>query len=80
MSQRQPSDSLSYRDACVDIDAGLGKEEEPVKVISIGASVRSSFYAEDGLVYIRGEDNWLYVVDIDRGAVSWEFDLGEKEE
>jgi outer membrane protein assembly factor BamB len=63
-----------------DISTELGNEAAPVKTISIGASVRSSFYAQDGLVFTRGEDNWLYVVDIDRGSVSWRFDLGEKEE
>jgi outer membrane protein assembly factor BamB len=63
-----------------DISTEFGSQAVPVKAISIGASVKSSFYAEDGLVYARGEDNWLYVVDIDRGAVSWTFDLGEEEE
>ena len=63
-----------------DISTEFGNEAEPLKAISIGASVRSSFYAQDGLVYARGEDNWLYVVDIDRGAVSWTFDLNEEEE
>ena len=62
-----------------DIGTEFGNEAVPLKAISIGASVKSSFYAEDGLVYARGEDNWLYVVDIDRGAVSWTFDLGEEE-
>jgi len=63
-----------------DISSESGNQAVPVKAISIGASVRSSFYAEDGLVYTRGEDKRLYVVDIDRGAVSWTFDLGEEEE
>ena len=64
----------------IDIGTEFGNEAEPLKAISIGASVRSSFYAQDGLVYARGEDNWLYVVDVDRGAVSWTFDLNEEEE
>ncbi len=63
-----------------DISTEFGSQAVPVKAISVGASVRSSFYAQDGLVYTRGEDNWLYVVDIDRGAVSWTFDLNEEEE
>jgi outer membrane protein assembly factor BamB len=63
-----------------DISTEFGSQAVPMKAISIGASVKSSFYAEDGLVYTRGEDNWLYIVDIDRGAVSWTFDLGEEEE
>jgi outer membrane protein assembly factor BamB len=63
-----------------DISTEFGSQAVPVKAISVGASVKSSFYAQDGLVYTRGEDKRLYVVDIDRGAVSWTFDLGEKEE
>jgi outer membrane protein assembly factor BamB len=63
-----------------DLSAELGDEAVPLKTISIGADVRSSFSAQEGLVYIRGEDNQLYVVDIDRGGVSWKVDLTEKEE
>jgi len=58
-----------------DLRAELGDEAVPLKTISIGADVRSSFCAQEGLVYIRGEDNWLYVVDIDRGGVSWKVSL-----
>jgi outer membrane protein assembly factor BamB len=63
-----------------DISTEFGNQAERVKAISVGASVRSSFYAQNGLVYTRGEDNRLYVVDVGRGAVSWTFDLSEKEE
>ncbi len=58
-----------------DLSAELEDEAVPLKAISIGADVRSSFCAQEGLVYIRGEDNWIYVVDIDRGAVSWKVSL-----
>jgi outer membrane protein assembly factor BamB len=62
-----------------DLSAELGDEAVPVKHISIGADVRSSFCAQEGLVYIRGEDNWIYVVDIDKGEVSWKISLTAKE-
>jgi outer membrane protein assembly factor BamB len=58
-----------------DLNAELEGDVLPSKVISIGADVRSSFCAQEGLVYIRGEDNQLYVVDIDMGGVSWKVDL-----
>jgi len=58
-----------------DLSAGLEDEAMPLKTISIGADVRSSFCAQEGLVYIRGEDNQLYVVDIDMGGVSWKVNL-----
>jgi outer membrane protein assembly factor BamB len=60
-----------------DLSAELGDEAVPLKTISIGANVKSSFCAQEGLVYIRGEDkdNQLYVVDIDKGEVSWKFPL-----
>jgi outer membrane protein assembly factor BamB len=51
----------------------------PLSTISIGADVRSSFSAQEGLVYIRGEDNQLYVVDIDKGEVSWNLSLAIEE-
>ncbi len=63
-----------------DLSADLEGEIAPLKVIPIGADVRSSFCAQESLVYIRGEDNWVYVVDIDKGEVSWNFDLTKKEE
>jgi eukaryotic-like serine/threonine-protein kinase len=58
-----------------DLSAELGDEAMPLKTISIGADVKSSFCAQDGLVYIRGEDNQLYIVDIDKGEVSWKVSL-----
>jgi len=58
-----------------DLSAELEDEAMPLKAISIGADVRSSFCAQEGLVYIRGEDNQLYVVDINMGGVSWKVNL-----
>jgi len=58
-----------------DLSIEIGDEAAPLKVIPIGADVKSSFCAHDGLVYIRGEDNWMYVVDIDREEVSWKVSL-----
>jgi outer membrane protein assembly factor BamB len=58
-----------------DLSAEFGDEAVPLKTIPIGADVRSPLCAQEGLVYIRGEDNQLYVVDIDTGGVSWEVNL-----
>jgi serine/threonine-protein kinase len=58
-----------------DLSAELRDEAVPLKTIPIGAAVRSSFCAQEGLVYIRGEDNWIYVVDIDKGELSWKVSL-----
>jgi len=58
-----------------DLSVEIGDEVVPLKTISIGAAVRSSFCAQEGLVYIRGEDNWIYVVDIDKGELSWKVSL-----
>jgi outer membrane protein assembly factor BamB len=57
-----------------DLSAGLVDRAVPLK-ISIGAAVKSSFCAQDGLVYIRGEDSWIYVVDVDMGRSDKVFDL-----
>ena len=62
-----------------DLDAEIQDEVVPLKTISIGSDVRSSFCAQEGLVYIRGEDNQLYVVDIDRREVSWKVNLNIEE-
>jgi outer membrane protein assembly factor BamB len=62
-----------------DLSAEFGDEAVPLKTIPIGADVRSSFCAQEGLVYIRGEDNWIYVVDIDMGGVSWKVNLAIEE-
>jgi eukaryotic-like serine/threonine-protein kinase len=61
-----------------DLNAKIGDEAVPLKTISIGAGVRSTFCAQEGLVYIRGEDNQLYAVDIDKGEVSWKVPLTTK--
>jgi outer membrane protein assembly factor BamB len=62
-----------------DLSAELGDEAVPLKSISIGADIRSSFCAQEGLIYIRSEDNWIYVVDIDKGEVSWKVSLTVEE-
>lgn len=63
-----------------DLSAKFGDEAEPLNPISIGTAVKSSFCVQEGLVYIRGEDNWVYAVDINEGQISWKLDLTKKEE
>ena len=53
-----------------DLGGQIGNEIVPLKTISIGADVKSSFCAYDGLVYVRSENNSVYVVDIDEGEVA----------
>jgi len=62
-----------------DLTVEIGNEAVPLKTISIGAAVKSSFCAYDGFVYIRGENNSVYVVDIDEGEVSWKVSLSIEE-
>jgi outer membrane protein assembly factor BamB len=62
-----------------DLNTELGDEAVPLKTVSIDAAVRSSFCAEGGLIYIRGDDNQLYAVDIDVGAVIWSLNLAIEE-
>jgi len=62
-----------------DLNAELANEGMPWRTIPIGTAVRSSFCAQDGLVYIRDEENWIYAVDIDRGEVSWRIPLTTEE-
>jgi outer membrane protein assembly factor BamB len=64
-----------------DVSTEFGDEAVPLKTISIGASVRSPLYVSDGLVYIRGEDNSICVVDIDKGEVveGWPVSLTAEE-
>ena len=62
-----------------DLDTEPEDEGVPLKTISIGAAVRSSFCAQEGLIYIYGEDKQLHVVDINAGAVIWSLDLAVEE-
>jgi outer membrane protein assembly factor BamB len=62
-----------------DLSAELEGEAMPLRTISIGDAVSSPFCAQEGLVYIRSEDNWIYVVDIDKGGVSWKVSLSIEE-
>ncbi len=52
-----------------DVETEFEEEAVPLRAISIGASVKSPFCAQDGLVYVRGEDDSIYVADIERGEV-----------
>jgi len=51
------------------------KNRENSDKSTIDAQIRAPFCAQEGLVYIRGEDNQLYVVDIEKGEVSWKVNL-----
>ncbi len=46
-----------------------------LKELSIGVSVQASPCVLDGMVYVRGQDNCLYALDIERGVVIWKFPL-----
>ena len=46
---------------------------------TIDAQIRAPLCAHEGLVYIRGEDNRLYVVDIEKGEVSKPISLTKEE-
>lgn len=43
--------------------------------ISIGAPIRGSICAQEGIAYIRAENDRLYALDISKGKISWEFPL-----
>ncbi len=58
-----------------DVDAAPGGESTPLKTVSVDAGIRSAFCAADGFVYVRGEDNVIYVVDMVTGWIAWEFRL-----
>jgi len=62
-----------------DLNTELGNEAVPLMTVSIDAAVKSSFCAQEGLIYIRGDDNQLYVVDIDVGGIIWKIDLSIEE-
>ena len=59
-----------------DVSAPIEGQAVPSKTISIGTTVDSSFCAQDGVAYIRGQDDALYAVDISKGQVSWQIPLG----
>ncbi len=64
-----------------DLSTDFGDEAVPLRAIPIGAAVESSFWAQDGLVYIRAEDNSIYIVDIERGQIveGWPLSLATEE-
>ena len=51
------------------IGAETGGQGVPLRVIPIGASVRSSFCAQGDLIYVRTENDSVYVVDIEKGEI-----------
>ena len=46
-----------------------------VSELSIGVSVQAAPCVQDGIVYLRGQDNFLYAVDIEGGEVAWRLPL-----
>jgi eukaryotic-like serine/threonine-protein kinase len=47
----------------------------PIKAMSVGAEVKGAFCLHDGVVYVRGQNNVLYALDIDRGMIDWQLPL-----
>jgi outer membrane protein assembly factor BamB len=58
-----------------DLDARGGDQAVPSSTVSIDATVDSPFCAQDGMAYIRGQDDFLYAVDISKGQISWQVSL-----
>jgi len=56
------------------------KQLMPVKTISIDALIRGSLCNQEGMVYVRAQDDCLYALDIDMGGVSWRLPLTIKQE
>jgi outer membrane protein assembly factor BamB len=51
-----------------------------VKTMSIDALVRGSLCVQEGVVYVRAQDNCLYALDIEKGWISWQLPLTIKGE
>jgi len=62
-----------------DLNAQTGGQGIASGRISLGVPVNSSFCAQDGLAYIRGEDDVLYIVDVGAGQVSSQIALTSQE-
>lgn len=43
--------------------------------VSLKAPIQASLSAHEGIVYVRGQDDWLYAINIDRGKVDWKLPL-----
>jgi len=52
----------------------------PVKSISIDVPVRGSLCVQEGVVYVRAQDNCLYALDIEKGWINWKLPLTIKKE
>ena len=59
-----------------DINSKLAnKTVMPMKTMSISAAIRGSICVQDGILYVRAQDNCLYALDIDKGFVNWKLPL-----
>jgi len=61
-----------------DLSSALQDRTVPLVSVQLDAKVESTFCASEGLAYIRAEDK-LYVVDVEKGWVSWELSLTAEE-
>jgi outer membrane protein assembly factor BamB len=61
-----------------DISAQIEGQAVPSKTISIGTTVDSSFCAQDGIAYIRSQDNSLFALDVSKGQISWQVSLSSE--
>ena len=50
-------------------------DDRIVNQLSIGTSIRASLCASGDVVYMRGQDNCLYALDVKQGKETWNFTL-----
>ncbi|MCD6567155.1 MAG: PQQ-binding-like beta-propeller repeat protein [Dehalococcoidia bacterium] len=51
------------------------KNMKPIKTISVEAEVKGALCVHEGIVYVRGQNNVLYALDIDKGMIDWQLSL-----
>ena len=53
----------------------VDNEAIPLRTIQINAPVKGSFCAQEGMAYVRAQNNRLYTLDIENGRINWELPL-----
>jgi len=52
----------------------------PVRTMSINAVIKGSLCVQEGIIYVRAQDNYLYALDIEKGLVTWSIPVSGKKE
>ncbi len=57
------------------LKSGVTAGDRLVGKVSLDTHIQASLCTNEGIAYVRGQDDWLYAIDIEQGKINWKLPL-----